>query len=272
MLNLLEGYQLTTLDPCDVEYLHLLLESMRVAFVDRLAVIDDPASARVPFDGLVSKRFADERRRGIRLDRSAVTPHPGDAWPYTADRDTTHFCAVDADGAVVSMTQSIIDAFGSGVVVSGTGILLNSAMHNFNPVPGQVGSIAPWKRSAHYGTPTIVLRPNGQPLLAIGGAGGTKITTGVAQVVINLIDHGQALQTAIDAPRVHNEGESSQVDARFRPEVCDRLRSMGHDVEVIHSEFAQPGWARINGIHFDRPDLFSSGVDPFGDGGAAAPA
>jgi gamma-glutamyltranspeptidase/glutathione hydrolase len=271
ILNLFEGYHLATLDPCGVAYLHLLLESMRVAFADRLAVVDDPAFGAVPFAGLASKGFADVRRRAIGRDLAAPDVPPGDPWPFTADRDTTHFCAVDSDGAVVSMTQSIIDAFGSGVLVPGTGILLNSAMHNFNPVPGRVGSIAPWKRSAHYGTPTIVLRPDGQPLLAIGGAGGTKITTGVAQVLANVVDHGPGLQEAIDAPRVHNEGGSSQVDARFGADVRDRLAAMGHAVDVVQSGVAEPGWARINGILFSPPNQFSSGVDPFGDGGAAAP-
>ncbi|MCA1644295.1 MAG: gamma-glutamyltransferase [Chloroflexi bacterium] len=272
ILNLLEGYPLAAVDPLGVEYVHLLLESMRVAFADRLAVVDDPACAAVPFAGLASKGFADVRRRAIDRDLAAIDVQPGDAWPYTTDRHTTHFCVVDRDGTVVSMTQSIIDAFGSGVLVPGTGILLNSAMHNFNPVPGRVGSIAPWKRSAHYGTPTIVLRPDGQPVLAIGGAGGTKITTGVAQVVANVVDHGPGLQAAIDAPRVHNEGGPSQVDARFGADVRGRLAGMGHTVEIVESGFAQPGWARINGILFSPPDQFSSGIDPFGDAGAAAPA
>jgi gamma-glutamyltranspeptidase / glutathione hydrolase len=272
ILNLLEGYPLQSLDPCGSEYLHLLLESMRVAFTDRLNVVDDPASGAVPWQGLASKGFADERRQSIRRDAASTGVQPGDAWPFNADRDTTHFCVVDGDGAMVSMTQSIIDAFGSGVVVPGTGILLNSAMHNFNPVPGRVGSIAPWKRSAHYGTPTIVLRPDGQPLLAMGGAGGTKITTGVAQVLVSVVDHGLGIQQAIEVPRVHNEGGPSQVDARLNADVRDRLAAMGHNVEVVQSAFAQPGWARINGIMLSATNQLRSGVDPFGDAGAAAPA
>jgi gamma-glutamyltranspeptidase/glutathione hydrolase len=220
---------------------------------------------------LSSKAFAHARRTVIQPERACTDLQPADASNVGADRDTTHFCAVDADGMLVSMTQSIIDAFGSGVVVPGTGMLLNSAMHNFNPVPGRVGSIAPWKRSAHYGTPTIVLEPNGRPRLAIGGAGGTKITTGVAQVLVDLLDRGQTLQAAIDAPRVHNESGGSQVDARFPPEVIDRLRSMGHAIEVVRPLFAQPAWARINGIVLSDTQEASSGVDPFGDAGAAAP-
>ena len=85
---------------------------------------------------------------------------------------------------LVSLTQSVIDPFGCGVVVPGTGVLLNSAMHNFSPVPGQLGSIGPWKRSVHNGVPTIVLDRDGSPILAIGGAGGTKIISGVVQVLV----------------------------------------------------------------------------------------
>ncbi len=271
ILNLLEGFALRSMDPTSPDYLHVLLECMRIAFVDRLAVVDDPAWAAVPFDVLGSKTFANSRRMVIRPDRTNTDLQPADTWQYAADRDTTHFCAVDADGMVVSMTQSIIDAFGSGVIVPGTGILLNSAMHNFNPIPGRVGSIGPWKRSAHYGTPTIVLKPNAKPLLAIGGAGGTKITTGVSQVLVNVLDHGQALQEAIDAPRVHNESGASELDARFPPRVADRLGSLGHSIEVVAPAFAQPAWARINGICFSDTGEASSGVDPFGDAGAAAP-
>jgi gamma-glutamyltranspeptidase/glutathione hydrolase len=271
ILNLLEGFALRSMDPTSPEFLHLLLECMRVAFVDRLATVDDPAWAAVPFDVLGSKAFATSRRMAIRPERASTDLQPADEAQCSADRDTTHFCVVDADGMMVSMTQSIIDAFGSGVIVPGTGILLNSAMHNFNPVPGRVGSIAPWKRSAHYGTPTIVLKPDGKPLLAIGGAGGTKITTGVSQVLVNLLDYGQALQTAIDAPRVHNESGGSELDARFPPGVADRLRSMGHPIEVVSPAFAQPAWARINAICVSDTGETSSGVDPFGDAGAAAP-
>jgi len=287
IMNLLEGFDLAALDPVGARSLHLLLEAFRIAFHDRLAVIDDPAFTPVPYAGLGSKAFADARRRIISMERALEDVAPGDPWPYdgdaaavhpaahtvsrwVGDQDTTHFCAVDRDRTVVSMTQSIIDAFGSGVVVPGTGILLNSAMHNFNPLPGQLMSVAPWKRSVHNGTPAIVLRPDGTPSVAIGGAGGTKIITGVAQILVHVLDRHWTLQDAVEAPRVHNEGWESQIDGRVPPGVVDGLRRMGHSLEVVMPRFARPGFSRINGIAIGPDRTLASGVDPFSDAGAAA--
>jgi gamma-glutamyltranspeptidase / glutathione hydrolase len=290
ILNLLEGIETARLDPFGSEYLHLLLEVFRIAFRDRLAVLDDPAFAPVPYGGLASKRFAEERRRLLSSARTLDPLEPADPWPFeddgpgavpaarltpwragpVAESDTTHFCVVDRARTVVSMTQSIIDAFGSGVVVSGTGILLNSCMHNFNPLPGRLRSIAPWKRSVHNGVPTVVLREDGRPYLTIGGAGGTKIITGVAQILVNVLDRAWDLQDAVAAPRVHNEGYTSQMDGRIRPEVFKRLRGMGHDLSRETPGYARPVFSRINGIAISSGGILASGVDPFGDAGAAA--
>jgi gamma-glutamyltranspeptidase/glutathione hydrolase len=287
-LNLLEGFDLASLEPLGAASLHLLLESLKVAFVDRLAALDDPTFRLVPFGGLASKAFAGERRTLISPERALGEVEPGDAWPYeqngaahpvgqvvagsASDRDTTHICAVDGDRMVVSLTQSVIDAFGSGVIVPGTGILLNSAMHNFTPAPGRLGSIAPWKRSVHNGVPTIVLRPDGSPMLAVGGAGGTKIITGVVQVIVHVLDHGWSLQDAIDAPRAHHEGNLSEVDERVGLDVLAQLRRLGHEPGVVRSEYARPAFSRINGIQVSPGGQSTGGVDPWSDGGAATPA
>ncbi|MGI8687853.1 MAG: gamma-glutamyltransferase [Thermomicrobiales bacterium] len=286
IMNLLEGFDLAALDPDGPHALHLLLEAMRIAFADRLAVIEDPAFAPVPFAGLASKEFAALRRQTIAPDRARETVSPADPWPFddvgrevmprgeTApwdahDTDTTHFCVVDGAHTVVAMTQSIIDAFGSGVVVPGAGFLLNSAMHNFNPIAGRRGEIAPWKRSAHNGAPTIVLREDGTPYLAAGGAGGTKVITGVVQMLVNRIDRGWTMQEAVAAPRVHNEGGLSEIDAQFPPITVNALRDLGHRLEVIRPTFASPGFSRVNAIAVDETGALTSGIDVFTDAGAA---
>jgi gamma-glutamyltranspeptidase/glutathione hydrolase len=186
------------------------------------------------------------------------------------ESDTTHFCVVDADRTVVSMTQSIVDAFGSGVVVPGTGLLLNSCMHNFNPLPGQIRSIAPWKRSVHNGVPAVVLRADGHPRLAIGGAGGTTIITGVAQILVNMLDRGWEVQEAVEAPRVHNEGDASQIDGRLGRDVAGRLAAMGHRFSTVTPRYARPVFSRINAIAIDADGTLAGGTDPFGDAGASA--
>ena len=286
ILNLLEGVETAALEPFEPRYLHLLLEACRAAFRDRLAVIDDPVFTPVPYAGLASKAFAAARRRALSAEHVADPLDPADPWPFdngagglptseemswrapVAESDTTHFCAVDRDRTVVSMTQSIIDAFGSGVVVPGTGILLNSCMHNFNPLPGRLRSIAPWKRSVHNGVPVVVLDAAGRPRLAIGGAGGTKIITGVAQILVNVLDRGWSLQDAVAAPRVHNEGDASQIDARLGP-AAERLAAMGHQLSVVTPRYARPVFSRINGVATGPDGTLTTGVDQFGDAGAA---
>jgi gamma-glutamyltranspeptidase/glutathione hydrolase len=285
-LNLLEGFDLAALDPLGAPALHLILEALEIAFVDRLAVLDDPAFRPVPFGGLASKAFAAERRKLISPECALGEVEPGDARPFeqdgapspaahlagggAIDSDTTQICAVDRDRMIVSLTQSVIDPYGSGVVVPGTGILLNSAMHNFTPVPDQLGSIASWKRSVHNGVPTIVLDRDGAPVLAVGGAGGTKIITGVVQVMINVLDHGMTVQDAVEAPRVHHEGNLSEVDAGLGRPVIDRLCELGHRPSVVSSVYARPAFSRINGIQIMADGRASSGVDPLSDAGAAA--
>lgn len=289
IMNVLEGYDLAALDACAIENYHLLLEAMRVAFRDRVAFVDDPAFNPVPFRGLISKEYAKTRRETIRRDRAQETSGPGDPWAFDEagnsplpqgptvswgphGGDTTHFTVVDRDGMTISMTQSLIDAFGSGVVVPGTGMLLNSAMHNYNPIPGQIGSIAPWKRASHYGTPTIVLREDGRPAVAIGGAGGTMVPTGIVQILVNVLDRGWSIQDAVAAPRVHCEGWDSLVDGRIEPAVIAELEAMGHRLVVRHPGYAQPAFSRINAIAFDSDGVAWSGTDQFGDAGAAAPS
>lgn len=284
ILNVLEGYDLASLPAFEPSSLHLLIEAMRVAFRDRHAFLDDPEFVDVPLAGLASKAFAAQRRESISLESAQSHPGPGDPWAFEqgarphgiphsflpSDSDTTHFCVVDCDRMVVSMTQSIIDAFGSGLVVPGTGMLLNSAMHNFNPVPNELRSIAPWKRAAHYGTPTIVLSPDGLPRVAIGGAGGTMVTTGVAQILVNILDRGMSAQEAVAAPRIHNEGWGTLADARLTSGTLEMLGNMGHHLDVVAPGFAKPAFSRINAIGITDGGCLSSGVDIFTDAGAAA--
>jgi gamma-glutamyltranspeptidase/glutathione hydrolase len=282
IMNLLEGFELAELEPTEPLYLHLLLEVFRAAFEDRFRFVADSAFARGPLEALAAKSFADARRSGIDpAHRSRLEPidpwdevpqHPpasGRAVGAGGGAHTTHFSAVDGERMVVAMTQSIIDPFGAGVVVAGTGILLNSAMHNFDPRPGFLRSIAPWKRSAHFGTPLVVLDPDGAPRLALGGGGGTKIVTGLAQMLVNVIDRGWALQEAADAPRVHAEDATAEVEARIAAASREELRRRGHTLEVPDPPPAATTFARINGIEIGRDGIASSGVD-FEPAGAAA--
>jgi gamma-glutamyltranspeptidase len=167
------------------------------------------------------------------------------------------------------MTQSIIDEFGSAVTAPGTGVLLNSAMHNFSPVPGRHGSVGPSRRSVHNGSPLMVTSPDGGLRLAIGGAGGTRIVTGLAQVLVEILARGRDVQSALRAPRVHDEGGStSEVDARFGPAVIDELARRG-PVTTRTPAYGHPESARINGIELTADGVRRGGFDPYIAAGAA---
>ena len=284
ILNMIEAAGLAG-EPLSAANAHLLAELFRAAFEDRRRWVDDGEHAAVPFRGLADKGFAraridqiDRARRSAELsspDPFAYEASPAPAHPLAvgspmADRHTTHFCAVDERRMVVSMTQSVIDPFGSAVVASGTGVLLNSAMHNFNPVPGEIGSIAPWKRAAHYGTPLVVLDPAGNPRLAAGAGGGTKIVTGLAQVLMRVIERGEPLAEAIAAPRIHCEGGAIEVDERVAAQLEPELRARGHEVEARASSLGAPAFARVNAIQI-TPGRLTGAADPFSNAGAAAP-
>jgi gamma-glutamyltranspeptidase / glutathione hydrolase len=287
IMNMLEAIGLDDGDPLSTDTCHLLVDVLNTAFHDRYEYVDDPAFRPVPELALAGKKYAECRVQSLDCPASEEKSARPDPWAFQdkaaagnegakrgagpgADTHTTHLCVVDADGMAVSMTQSLIDHFGSGLVASGTGILLNSAMHNFNPVPDQVGSIGPWRRSAHSGTPLVVTDGSGFPRLCIGGAGGTRVVTGLAQVLLRVIAHDISLQDALSAPRLHSESSHTEVDGRAPVPVVEELTRHGHSVRVVQSNFAAPYFARINGIYITQAGMQSSGIDPFIDSGASA--
>ena len=282
ILNMIEAAGLHG-DLLEAPAIHVLVEIFRAAFEDRRRYVDDGDHADVPFRGLTAKEYAGARATTIDRSHRRDELAPVDPWSFEgriapgqgtpvgagrSDRHTTHFCAVDERRMVVSMTQSLVDEFGSAVVVPGTGILLNSAMHNFNAVPGQLGSIAPWKRAPHFGTPLIVLAPDGSPRLAIGGGGGTRIVTGLAQVLVRVLERRESVAAALAAPRIHCDGAVVEIDERAFPGVEAELRERGHPVEPVTSSFGAPAFARLNGIEITRGGL-AGGVDPMSNAGAA---
>jgi gamma-glutamyltranspeptidase/glutathione hydrolase len=170
---------------------------------------------------------------------------------------------VDRDRNVVALTQTLVNHFGSGVIVPGTGVLLNNAMSWFDPEPGRVNSLAPGRRGLNNMSPTVVLR-DGRPLLAVGAAGGRKIIHAVAQIIRNVVDHGMGIQEAIAAPRIDCSRPSVLVNARFPDEVPAGLRRRGHRVEVVEEGFFAYPFATALGVSIDPVDgSLRGGVDPF---------
>jgi gamma-glutamyltranspeptidase / glutathione hydrolase len=215
ILNILEGYQDLAADR--TRALHLLLEASRYSFADRNAYLADPAFFRVPLEGLLSDSFAAERRALISEQRAATSPvAPGDPYDNQGDRgkrrrgsatishphhSTTHLVVSDRKGTVVSYTFTIESTGGNGIVVPGWGFLLNNELTDFNfdstTHPNRADGR---KRPRSSMSPTIVTE-RGKPFLAVGSPGGSTIIGVVAQVLVDRIDLGATLPTAIANPR-----------------------------------------------------------------------
>lgn len=244
ILNLLEDYPLGFLGANSADTIHLMAESMKLAYVDRAKHLGDPDFHPVPVAGLTSKRYAGELRKSIRLDsaRPSSDIAAGNPPPYESDQ-TTHFSVMDGAGNVVSATYTINFSYGSGIVASGTGILLNNEMDDFSAKPGvpnaygliggEANAVAPGKRPLSSMTPTIVLK-DGKPFLATGSPGGSRIITTTAQIIMNVVDHGMNIAAATAAPRIHHQWlpEELRVEQGLSPDTVDRLTDRGHAVVV----------------------------------------
>ena len=256
LLNIVEASDLP--QPDSAAERHLVLEASRRAFVDRFTHLADVPGA--PFERLASKEHARERSRTI--DHSRATPEiAAGLVPPPAGDCTTHLCVVDRDGAMVSLTSTLGQGFGSGVVVRGTGIVMADVMTWFDPRPGVLNSAAPGKRILWAPSPMLLL-DDGQPFLAVGAPGGRRIMSAVPQVVMNIVDHGLGPQDAVARPRVHAEGRPSILDTRIDDAVQEELRAMGHEVEAREETFFSSHFARPSAILVDRDRTLRGGANP----------
>jgi gamma-glutamyltranspeptidase/glutathione hydrolase len=276
VLNILEGFDLRAMGHNTSQTLHVLAEAMGLAYSDYYGYVGDPDFVRVPQRGMTSKEYAVERRGLIDVGRASVPVKPGNPWPHEGDF-TTHHCAADKEGNVTSITQTIGGLFGSIVTVPDTGIILNNQMFGFNPQPGFANSIAPGKFRTGPPSPTIIT--DGQkPVLSVGAVGGPRIPLSLAQVIMNVIDHGMGIQAAIEAPRIDRGSvlrlaDQIFVDSRIEGSVRDGLLELGHTLTVVDEQPWVPGgyenFATPIGMLLDpRTGRFHGGVDPYRPGQA----
>ncbi|HEY1161925.1 MAG TPA: gamma-glutamyltransferase [Candidatus Dormibacteraeota bacterium] len=254
MLNFLEGYDLRSHGWPSTQSARLLVEAMAWAVADRERHVADPRFVDIPTGALADKQYAARAREAV----SAVAG--------AHDRsDTTQVCVIDDEGNAVSLTHTLGSA--SGVVTPGLGFGYNDYMNCFDPRPGTPNSVRPGKTRVTMMTPTMVFE-NGQLRICIGAPGGTKIVTGILQVLVNLIDHGMSPVEAVSAPRVDFQGDVVQTEARIPLAVTRRLEKLGYRVNRrtlnYDSYFARPQViAAVAGGHF------GGASDPRKDGGTA---
>jgi len=219
---------------------HLMVEAMRHAFLDRNTYLGDPAFVKNPLDRLLSKDYATAIR--AKIDPEKATPskavQPG-IEPHEKT-ETTHYSVVDAEGNAVSVTYTINDSFGSTVVALGTGFLLNNEMDDFTVKPGvpnlfglvqgKANAIAPGKRPLSSMSPTLVTK-DGKTFLVVGSPGGSRIITITLETIMNLLDYGMAPQEAVDAPRIHHQWLPDEVFYEpygLSPDTMKILEGMGY--------------------------------------------
>ncbi len=240
MLNILESYPIEFLGHNSADTIHLMVEAMKRAYADRSKHLGDADFWPVPVTGLISKDYAASLRSGIDMERATPSMDiaPGQPQKYESNQ-TTHFSIMDAQGNAVSNTYTLNFSFGSGIMAPGTGILLNNEMDDFSAKPGEANAygligakanaIAPKKRPLSSMTPTLVFK-NGQPFLATGSPGGSRIITTVLQVIMNVIDHKMNIAEAVSAPRIHHQWLPDEIRTEdgISHDTANVLRQRGH--------------------------------------------
>lgn len=242
ILNMLEHYPIKEDGVNSAKNIHHMAESMKLAYADRSEYLGDPDFVKIPVTGLISKAYANERVKTIDDNKARLSSNikPGKPQPYESDQ-TTHFSVMDKAGNAVAVTYTLNLNFGSGIVVEGTGILLNNEMDDFSVKPGvpnafglvggAANAIEAKKRPLSSMTPTIVMK-NNKPWLVTGSPGGARIITTVLQSVVNTIDHEMNPAEAIITPRVHHQWlpDELRVEAGISPDTIKLLQDKGHKV------------------------------------------
>lgn len=242
ILNMLEHYPIKEDGVNSAKNIHHMAESMKLAYADRSEYLGDPDFVKIPVTGLTSKAYANERVKTIDDNKARLssTIKPGKPQPYESDQ-TTHYSVMDKAGNAVAVTYTLNLNFGSGIVVEGTGILLNNEMDDFSVKPGvpnafglvggAANAIEAKKRPLSSMTPTIVMK-NNKPWLVTGSPGGARIITTVLQSVVNTIDHEMNPAEAIITPRVHHQWlpDELRVEEGISPDTIKLLQDKGHNV------------------------------------------
>jgi gamma-glutamyltranspeptidase/glutathione hydrolase len=278
MLNMLEPHEVGAMGYGSAAATHLMIEAERRAYADRAEHLGDSDFYPVPFDMLVDPAYA--RHRMADFDPAKATPSDAvgaGSWPVESP-DTTHLSTMDAAGNAVAYTTTLNLSYGTKIVVTGAGFLLNNEMDDFSSKPGfanaygllgdEANAIAPGKRMLSSMTPTIVTK-DGEPWLVAGSPGGSTIITTTFQVVVNSIDHGMRINDAVGRPRFHHQWQPERVvyePLGLSPDTLSILEGMGHD--MVPTPWGG-GIGDANSIKRADGEIRAMG-DPRNAGGAAA--
>ena len=200
ILNLLEGYDIRSMGFGSADYIHHFVEAKKIAFADRAKYYADMDFNEIPVEYLISKEYADIRRKDINSENSASTVSPGNI----ENGDTIYLTTADSEGNMVSLIQSNYRGMGSGMVPEGLGFMLQDRGELFSLDENHFNVYAPKKRPFHTIIPAFITK-DGNPFISFGLMGGAMQPQGHAQIVINIIDFDMNLQEAGDAPRIRHQ-------------------------------------------------------------------
>ncbi len=246
ILNLLEGYDIEAMGFGTAEYIHTFVEAKKLAFEDRAKFYADMSFSDVPVEWLISKDYADERRKLISPDTAAQSIDPSKG--PSDHGDTIYLTVADKDGNMVSLIQSNYWGMGSGMTPGDLGFILQNRASQFSLLPDHANTLEPGKRPFHTIIPAFVMK-DGKPLMSFGLMGGAMQPQGHAQIVINMIDFGMNLQEAGDAARINHKNSSEPTGTKMTDggvvhlengisaEVRAKLEAMGHTLGASDGSF-----------------------------------
>jgi gamma-glutamyltranspeptidase/glutathione hydrolase len=279
ILNILEKFPLQSLGHNSARTIHLMAESMKLAYADRSKFLGDPDFVAVPVERLIDKRYADILRQKINLERATPSEKIAPANPYQVkeSNSTTHYSVIDKYGNAVANTYTLNFSYGSCITVPGTGILLNNEMDDFSAKPGvpnafgviggTFNAIEPEKRMLSSMTPTIVLK-DGKPFLVTGSPGGSRIITTTLQLLTNAIDFQMNIAEATNALRIHHQWlpDRLQVEKGLNNDTINLLKSKGYQVEIVDAMGSTQSVISIKGVLSGasdprRPGALTLGID-----------
>lgn len=267
MLNVMSNFRPDPAGPQGTVELHKKIEAMKLAYTDLYRYNADPRFAKVPVEGLLSKKYAAERAALISPDKANCATASGNP----AKSDTTYLAAVDKDGNIVSLIQSLYDAFGSGVAVQGMGFILQDRGGLFVLDPAHPNALAPRKRPFHTIIPAFM--EHGDTHIGFGIMGGSNQPLAHAQFASNLVDYGMNVQAALDAPRFTIAGTEEPIgcrlliESRVKPDVVEQLRQKGHNL-VVQKEYSSAMGRGQAVLHNSETGTNFAASDPRADGSA----
>ncbi|MAV14930.1 MAG: gamma-glutamyltransferase [Chloroflexi bacterium] len=280
-LNIIENFSQKDLSPFSKSAMHLMVEAKRLAFYDRERYLADPKFFDVPVDLMLDKNYAKELSNKININGPRISNKELDI-NYKPDRvgDTTYFCVVDKEGNSVSQLQSIQTQWGSGMVIEGTGILMNNRMSYWHLDKNHINYLIPGKRVRHTMNPVMVFKSNGSinKLCLVNGTPGadTQVQTNM-QVLSSIIDHNFLVGEAVSMPRwthfqnltestiPHSTSEFISLESRFSDEIVKNIERMGHKINIVGP---WEGSGSEGMISISESGLIGAAVDPRRDGQA----